>query len=145
MSGDGTNNLNCVYVGNLPYEVVSQELKDHMQSAGQVVKAEVLAARSGRSKGCGVVEYATAAEAQQAISTLNDTDLKGRLIFVREDRQTAKPQAARGGGNGAGANAVPANPCRLYVGNLAWGVRGKDLRDLFESVSLLIFATHYSQ
>lgn len=28
-------------------------------------------------------------EAQQAINTLLDTELKGRLIFVREDREAA--------------------------------------------------------
>lgn len=44
---------------------------------------------SGRSKGCGIVEYRTPAEAQEAINTLLDTELKGRLIFVREDREAA--------------------------------------------------------
>lgn len=44
---------------------------------------------SGRSKGCGIVEYRTPMEAQQAINTLLDTELKGRLIFVREDREAA--------------------------------------------------------
>lgn len=46
---------------------------------------------SGRSKGCGIVEYRTAMEAQTAINTLLDTELKGRLIFVREDREAAGP------------------------------------------------------
>ena len=36
--------------------------------------------------GSGVVEYETAAEAQKAIETLNDTELNGRLMFVREFR-----------------------------------------------------------
>lgn len=44
---------------------------------------------SGRSKGCGIVEYRTPMEAQTAINTLLDTELKGRLIFVREDREAA--------------------------------------------------------
>ena len=44
---------------------------------------------SGRSKGCGIVEYRTPVEAQEAINTLLDTELKGRLIFVREDREAA--------------------------------------------------------
>jgi hypothetical protein len=33
-----------------------------------------------------VVEYATPEMAQHAIASLNDRDLKGRMVFVREDR-----------------------------------------------------------
>jgi hypothetical protein len=36
--------------------------------------------------GSGVVEFETQAEAQKAIDTLNDTELNGRLMFVREFR-----------------------------------------------------------
>lgn len=55
----------------------------------QVVRADVMKDASGRSKGCGIVEYRTPVEAQEAINTLLDTELKGRLIFVREDREAA--------------------------------------------------------
>jgi RNA recognition motif-containing protein len=36
------------------------------------------------SKGCGIVEYATKDEAQNAINTLSNRSLMGRLIYVRE-------------------------------------------------------------
>jgi len=39
-----------------------------------------------RSKGCGIVEYREPRSAEVAISTLNNSMLKGRPIFVREDR-----------------------------------------------------------
>jgi RNA recognition motif-containing protein len=42
----------------------------------------------GRSKGCGIVEFATPDEAQRAITELNDTELMGRMVFVREDRES---------------------------------------------------------
>lgn len=58
-----------------------------MREAGEVVHADVLMGRGDRSKGWGIVEYASADAAQNAIDILNDTDLSGRSIFVREDRE----------------------------------------------------------
>ncbi|KAJ3169763.1 hypothetical protein HK101_011430, partial [Irineochytrium annulatum] len=73
-----------VYVGNLAYEVGWQDLKDFMRKAGEVVFADILTQSGGRSKGCGVVEFETAEEAQRAIKDLNDTPFQGRPVFVRE-------------------------------------------------------------
>ena len=70
----------------------------------------------GRSKGCGLVEYAQVEEAQRAISTLNDTELKGRTIFVREDREAS--------GNVSG----PVAGRRLYIGNLSYECAWYDLK-----------------
>ena len=52
--------------------------------AGDVKHAEVFADFNGRSKGCGIVEYSNPEDAQRAIAELNDTELEGRKIFVRE-------------------------------------------------------------
>lgn len=77
-----------VYVGNLSWDVAWQDLKDHMRQVGDVLFAEVMTdGITGRSKGCGIVEFHSSQDAQRAIRTLNDTELKGRLIFVREDRE----------------------------------------------------------
>ena len=51
-----------VYVGNLSWDASWQDLKDHMRGPNgdlNVVHAEVLMDGSGRSKGCGIVEYAS--------------------------------------------------------------------------------------
>lgn len=45
-----------------------------------------------RSKGCGIVEYDNPHASMRAIRELNNTELKGRLIFVREDREDKKMQ-----------------------------------------------------
>ncbi len=50
--------------------------------------AEVLTEPSGRSKGCGIVEFAAAEQAAAAIERLHNTQLNGRPIFVREDRES---------------------------------------------------------
>ena len=46
-----------------------------MRNAGDVIRADVELMPDGRSKGYGVVEYATAAEAQSAIETLSESQL----------------------------------------------------------------------
>eukprot|EP00580_Thalassiosira_gravida_P019677 CAMPEP_0201671736 /NCGR_PEP_ID=MMETSP0494-20130426/30511_1 /ASSEMBLY_ACC=CAM_ASM_000839 /TAXON_ID=420259 /ORGANISM="Thalassiosira gravida, Strain GMp14c1" /LENGTH=87 /DNA_ID=CAMNT_0048153187 /DNA_START=93 /DNA_END=353 /DNA_ORIENTATION=- len=85
---------NRVYVGNLSWSTSWQDLKDHMRDAGEVQYAKVLQDRDGRSKGCGIVEFTSVEGAADAIEKLTDTELKGRKIFVREDREDGK----RGGG-----------------------------------------------
>jgi RNA recognition motif-containing protein len=67
-----------------------------MRDAGDVQYSKILTDREGRSKGCGIVEFSTAEGAADAIEKLTDTELKGRKIFVREDREDGK----RGGGGG---------------------------------------------
>lgn len=84
-----------VYVGNLSWATRWQGLKDHMRQAGEVVHAEVFTESSGRSAGCGTVEYDTVDAATRAIATLNETDLDGRNVFVRVDREQGKARPRR--------------------------------------------------
>lgn len=139
--GGGNSSSRTVYVGNLAYEVSWQDLKDHMRSAGDVVHAEIMAMHDGRSKGCGIVEFATSDGAIAAIEQLNDSELRGRLIFVREDRERgsgASGGSARyggahqgGGGGGARGNSNNSNYGNLsvFVGNLAYETSWQDLKD----------------
>ncbi|RUS21780.1 hypothetical protein BC937DRAFT_91478 [Endogone sp. FLAS-F59071] len=75
-----------VYVGNLPYAVGWQELKDMFRSAGSVVRADVLLDHARRSKGSGTVLFETSQEAMNAISMYDGYEWNGRRIEVREDR-----------------------------------------------------------
>lgn len=86
---------NRVYVGNLSWEVTSSELRDVMSTVGTVISADILEGNNGRSRGCGLVEFSSETEAQRAISELTDIEVKGRKIFVREDRGAVKPVASR--------------------------------------------------
>eukprot|EP00541_Cyclophora_tenuis_P014156 CAMPEP_0116560166 /NCGR_PEP_ID=MMETSP0397-20121206/10825_1 /TAXON_ID=216820 /ORGANISM="Cyclophora tenuis, Strain ECT3854" /LENGTH=365 /DNA_ID=CAMNT_0004086065 /DNA_START=187 /DNA_END=1284 /DNA_ORIENTATION=- len=141
-SSDDQAQSRRVYVGNLSWDVAWQDLKDHMRDAGEVVHAEVITEANGRSKGCGIVEYATPAEAQEAIKTLNDTELKGRMVFVREDRETNSGTyhgapggaggggvAGGGGGGPSGRGGGPGGGTSVYVWNLAYDTSWQDLKD----------------
>jgi hypothetical protein len=66
-----TSQSKRVYDRNLSWTLTWQALKDHMRQAGEVVHAQIITEfNTGRSKGCGIVEYATDKE---AITTLTDS------------------------------------------------------------------------
>ncbi len=88
-----------LYVGNLSFKTTSDELREHFSQAGTVESASVIEDReTGRSRGFGFVEMATAEDAQAAIEQFNGKDLNGRNLTVNE----AKPKTDRGPGGGGG-------------------------------------------
>ena len=95
-----------LYVGNLPFQTTSDELKDHFSQAGSVESASVVEDRmTGRSRGFGFVEMATAEEAAAAIEQLNGKDFGGRNLTVNEARpRTDRGPGGGGGGYGGGGN-----------------------------------------
>lgn len=94
---------NRLYVHNLSWRVSWQDLKDHFRQAGDVIHTKILTeGPGGRSKGCGIVEMDTVDSAANAIEMLNDTDLHGRNILIREDREDNGGRHGFGGGGGGG-------------------------------------------
>jgi RNA recognition motif-containing protein len=76
-----------IYVGNLPYSITDDELREAFAAFGDVKSAKVIMDReTGRSKGFGFVEMDDAKEAEEAIRVLNGQDLKGRPVRVSEAR-----------------------------------------------------------
>lgn len=88
-----------LYVGNLPYQITSQELQDFFMPAGQVTDVAIVMDReTGRSKGFGFVEFATEEDAARAQSMFNGAQFRSRTLKV----DIAKPRdnKPRGGGGG---------------------------------------------
>ena len=76
-----------VFVTSLSWDVSSKELQDFFCSqigSANVVSAEILIRRDGRSIGSGVVEFTTAEATKTAIRIANGKNLNGRDIVVRE-------------------------------------------------------------
>ena len=113
-----------MYVGNLSWETSWQDLKDHFRAAGDVSHADVMMEHDGRSKGCGIVSFVSARDAGNAIASLHDSELHGRKIFVREDREATAP----GGGKGGGKGGQGTGGCQVYVGNLPWETNWMNLK-----------------
>jgi len=108
------------------------------------------------SKGCGVVEYTNQDDAQRAIKELNEQELFGRPVFLREDREeearygsaavsnrTSFPGASyqtssSGGGRAPPPASVPSvfappGPRGLYVTGMSPNIGWQDLKDLFRA------------
>jgi cold-inducible RNA-binding protein len=90
-----------LYVGNLPYETVEQDLQELFASAGSVDTVNVIRdMATGRARGFAFVEMGSDEDAQNAISTLNNHEYGGRNLTVNEARP--KAQGSGGGGYGGG-------------------------------------------
>jgi RNA recognition motif-containing protein len=89
-----------IYVGNLPYSVTDSTLESNFAEFGRVSSARVMMDReTGRSKGFGFVEMASAEAAQAAITGLNGMSVDGRSIVVN----LARPRQEGGGSGGYSA------------------------------------------
>jgi RNA recognition motif-containing protein len=83
-----------LYVGNLPWSVDGNELKEVFSAAGPVESATVITDReTGRSKGFGFVDMETDDDAQKAIDQLDGSDVGGRTLKVSFKRE--KPRGPR--------------------------------------------------
>lgn len=86
-----------LYVGNLSFQTTADHLREAFQQHGTVTSAQVVSDRdTGQSRGFGFVEMSDGGD--QAMDSLNGTDLQGRTITVNE----ARPRKERSGGGGGG-------------------------------------------
>jgi len=83
-----------IYVGNIPYQMTDDELRNLFAEHGEVTSANVISDReTGRSRGFGFVEMANDSEAEAAIEALNQSSVQGRNITVNQ----ARPRGDRPG------------------------------------------------
>lgn len=76
-----------IYVGNLPYRLSEQELRDAFAAHGTVTSAKIIKEReTDRSKGYGFVTMPDRGEAEKAIAALDGQELGGRPLRVNEAR-----------------------------------------------------------
>ena len=76
-----------IYIGNLPYSISEDELRDLFVAHGEVTSANIIMDRdSGRSKGFGFIEMPDNAQGEAAINAINQTDVQGRSVRVNEAR-----------------------------------------------------------
>lgn len=90
-----------IYVGNLPFGLGEENLKEIFEEYGEVSSAKIVMDKfTGRSKGFGFVEMEDADSATKAIEELNNAEVGGRNIKVNESKP--RENNSRGGGDRRG-------------------------------------------
>lgn len=85
-----------IFVGNLPYSVREEELREHFSAAGSVINVILPTDReTGRQRGFAFIDFNDRTQAEEAIRRFNNQSFKGRSLAVKEAlAKEARPQSA---------------------------------------------------
>lgn len=83
-----------IFVANLNYKIQEDQLRELFEAYGEVESAKIITDRNtGRSKGFGFVEMPNSDEGNHAIEELNNSEVEGRNLVVKESED--RPQNRR--------------------------------------------------
>src|SRR5262245_45609003 len=84
-----------LYIGNLPFNVTEEELREHFSVIGLLSYLSIPTDReTGKPRGFAFVEFKDRAQADEAIRRFNNQSFKGRSLSVSEAR--ARNESSRG-------------------------------------------------
>lgn len=85
-------NQNRLFVGNLSFQTMENELQDYFSQAGVVVSVNLMLDKmTGKSRGFAFVEFATPEEANKAVEQFHNKEFQGRALTVN----IARPREER--------------------------------------------------
>jgi RNA recognition motif-containing protein len=90
-------NPNKLFVGNLSYRTMENDLQDYFAQAGAVTSVSLMLDKvTGKSRGFAFVEFATAEEAAKAVEQFHDKEFQGRTLTVNvaRPREERAPRSA---------------------------------------------------
>lgn len=137
-----------VFIGNIPFSMNWQSLKDLMRQVGEVDRADIRLDSRGRSMGYGTVVFKTAEEANIAIEKFQGYEVEGRKLDTRPGKtyeERKPPRSSRpvvdknseftrdvvGGGSKSDT---------IFVDNLPFVTSQEDLFELFETIGKVLQA-----
>jgi cold-inducible RNA-binding protein len=92
-------NQNRLFVGNLSYEAMENELQDCFSRVGVVTSVNLMLDKiTGKSRGFAFVEFATPEEANKAVEQFHNKEFQGRALTVN----VARPREERPRWNSSG-------------------------------------------
>lgn len=106
-----------LYVGNISFNLNSQDIRSIFSEYGKIDSAEVIYDRAtGRSRGFAFVRMSSDDEGENAIENLHGTMVDARALVVSESKPSVK---SRGGDSFAEQN-YRNNPASTYYGGRSW-------------------------
>ena len=85
-------NQNRLFVGNLSYQTMENDLQDYFSQAGVVTTVNLMVDKvTGKSRGFAFIEFATPEEANKAVEQLHNKEFQGRALTVN----VARPREER--------------------------------------------------
>src|SRR5688572_12625226 len=95
---------NRLFVGNLAYQTMENDLQDYFSQAGTVTSVNLMLDKfTGKSRGFAFIEFTSPAEAQKAVEMFQGKDFQGRALTVNIARpKEERPPRREGGGGGGG-------------------------------------------
>ncbi|KAJ5114862.1 Nucleolin protein Nsr1 [Penicillium alfredii] len=128
-----------LFVGNLSWNVDEEWLQREFAEFGELAGVRVVTDReSGRSRGFGYVEFASAADAAQAFEAKKGAELDGRAINLdyaaarQSNNQQGGQDRAQARARSFGDQTSPESET-LFVGNLPFSATEDALHELFGS------------
>jgi cold-inducible RNA-binding protein len=85
-------NANRLFVGNLSYQTMQNDLQEYFSQAGVVTSVNLMLEKvTGKSRGFAFIEFATAEEANKAVEQFHNQEFQGRALTVN----VARPREER--------------------------------------------------
>lgn len=90
-----------LFVGNLSYQTMENDLMEHFSQAGVVTSVNLMLDKfTGKSRGFAFVEMSNDDEARKAIEMFHGKELQGRQLTVNIARPKEERAPRSGGGGG---------------------------------------------
>jgi RNA recognition motif-containing protein len=97
-------NDNRLFVGNLSYQTMENDLQEYFSQAGPVVSVNLMLDKvTGKSRGFAFVEFATSEEANKAVEQFHNKEFQGRALTVNVARPREERAPRWSGSRGASA------------------------------------------
>jgi len=98
-------NESRLFVGNLAYQTMENDLQEYFSQAGVVTSVNLMLDKfTGKSRGFAFIEFSTSEEANKAVEMFHGKELQGRSLTVNiaRPREERAPRSGGGGGGGGG-------------------------------------------